>query len=299
MAQWKRSSFNILPLLLGLAGCEFTGADDPQDGPCGKHCEGELAYCHLEIKACVACTDDAHCTDEDTPFCDELTGRCGACATSTDCPHADRARCNAETLMCEFPCQEHSDCEGIDGKEACSPQGLCVQCTPDNETACDGKVCEPDTLRCSSTIEQATTENCHTCITDTQCIEDHKCIPLEYQDSHHGNYCMRLGSATCAEPYQVNISRKSVLAAENDEPEEYCGINESLVTCEGVVAFNADCANGTDEECGADGAICREVNNAPNRCTYYCSSTSQCEDTFICPGSGGGTPQDEDRFCGK
>lgn len=291
-----RSAACLLFVVLGLVGCEFTKEGDPSNGPCGKRCEGDLPYCNQDLKECVVCLEDAHCTDADKPLCQASTGRCGACLSEIDCAAPDKASCNADTLVCEYPCQEDADCEGLAGAEACGPDDVCVECTPDNETACDGKVCEPDTNACSSDIEQGETVTCATCITDTQCVADHKCIPLDYDGSHHGDYCMKLASATCENPYRIDIERNSVLAGEDDEPEEFCGINEILVTCPALAGFDEECPNGTDEEC-AEGGICRTVSSASNRCTYYCQNATQCELGIACSGSG--DPIDNNRYCGQ
>lgn len=288
----------LLFVVLGLAGCEFTKEGDPSDGPCGKRCEGELPYCNQDLKECVACLDNTHCTETGKPLCQTSTGKCGACLSEADCTDPDKAHCNAETLVCEYPCQEDADCEGLAGTEACGPDDVCVECTPTNETVCDGKICVPDTNSCSEDIEQGETPICSNCVSDTQCVADHKCIPLEYNDAFHGNYCMKLASATCANPYRApELQRKSVLAAEDDEPEAFCGINEALTTCEAVLGFDQECPGGTDAECGAQGAICRKVNNATNHCTYHCEDALQCTPSAACAGSG--DPIANDRYCGN
>ncbi|MCB9708439.1 MAG: hypothetical protein H6714_06620 [Myxococcales bacterium] len=264
---------------------------------CADGCPTDRPLCSEVLERCVQCLENSDCKDPERPLCQVSTGKCGACLESGDCTEKEHARCDAETLACTT-CEKHADCANIAGTEACGPTGVCVECTPDNEAACEGKVCDPDTLTCSSSIERGKTGTCQSCLTDTQCIAAHKCIPLAYQESPHGNYCMKLKSAGCAEPHQLVIPRKSVLSANDDAPEEYCGLNESLATCEAILAFNRECDSMTDaSKCDADGAICREVNGAANRCTYYCQNATQCQPGIVCASSS--DPFADNNYCGK
>ena len=294
MTPSKSNRFKAFALLLTLTACEYTEADNPKDGPCGKRCEGELFYCHPELKACVACTEDAHCEGNAAgPLCEKSTGTCLACLENADC--ANGATCDMDTKTCVNTCEEHADCAGVLGKEACGPEGVCVECTPDNEAGCSGKVCEPDTLECSESIGQKSAGSCRSCISDSQCIDDYKCVPMQYQSSAHGNYCLKLRGPGCVEPYRIELDRTSLNSTQS---ETFCGINETLTTCEAILAFNAECDEDgkciiDDIEVEVPGAICKPT-AVPNRCTYYCQDDLQCFPSAPCPDPG----NQEDLYCG-
>jgi len=95
-------------------------------------------------------------------------------------------------------------------------------------------------------------------------------------------------SALCAQPYAISITGRTSLGGHTAT---YCGINETLTTCEAVRALvdNRTCPGGSDAECPEAG-LCRQVGGLANRCTYQCGGAVQC-DAAPNPGStcGAGT----------
>ncbi len=290
MSRWY--CYIAVSLVLG-AGC--SDAKLPQE--CAAGCPTDKPVCSEVLEKCVECVGDADCKDATKPLCQTSTGKCGACLDNDDCNAADKARCDSETLLC-VACQAHSDCKGIAGKPACGPDGICVECTTDNETGCDGKICEPGANVCSETVAQDSAENCEPCVADSECKDDHKCVPMLYQDAAHGSYCLKLRGPGCVEPFRVELDRTSLNSSQD---ETFCGVNEDLTTCEALLAYNSECDEDgkciiDDVEVEVAGAICRAI-AVPTRCTYYCSNATQCDLDIVCPGSG--DPIANDRYCGK
>ncbi|QQR91058.1 MAG: hypothetical protein IPJ88_04820 [Myxococcales bacterium] len=211
------------------AGCFVCTSDDD--------CEGETPVCDIPNNTCVECKTNAECSGE-TPQCNTTSQTCVACLDSTHCTDAAAPVCDTTTNTCTG-CTENTDCDGITGKPFCKNES-CVQCTVENEDVCNGNSCNPNTFECTTTkLNDVAT--CEPCVTDTECITDHKCVPMLYQENNYGTFCMKLESANCGQPYKVILSKKSVLAAENDTTELFCGINEDLNTCDAMLAFNTEC----------------------------------------------------------
>ena len=87
---------------------------------------------------------------------------------------------------------------------------------------------------------------------------------------------MKTLASGCARPFLSILSDRMSLSGAAEE--DYCGIDEMTVSCEAVRALieSQTCPGGTDGECAADGALCRMVGAAPNRCTYTCGSPDDC-----------------------
>jgi len=105
----------------------------------------------------------------------------------------------------------------------------------------------------------------------------------------HGRYCLKDASVGgCVRPFLIGITGRSSL---DGHASPYCGINETLTTCEAVRALVVDttCPGGMDSECPEAG-LCRQVGFAANRCTYQCGRAVEC-DAAPFPGStcGAGT----------
>ncbi|QQR88846.1 MAG: hypothetical protein IPJ88_11485 [Myxococcales bacterium] len=238
-------------------------------------------------------------TKSDPDYCPECVEDAGpdvsGCVSNAVCLDAGASFCEVDAGICTG-CMRDTDCTHISGKNMCSA-GACVQCTPEDESACDGKSCDPENNSCTETTV-ASIDTCEPCVSDTECVADHKCVPLDYDGSFHGNYCMKVLSATCERPYLVVLNKKSVLAGEDEAAEQFCGINESLSSCEAVLAFISPCTTDGSCQVGGNetpisGALCRTVNGSPSKCTYKCSAPAQCQDTFGCTNSGNGVD-----YCG-
>ncbi|QQR91075.1 MAG: hypothetical protein IPJ88_04910 [Myxococcales bacterium] len=280
-------------------GCEKTDLCTSDNPPAGcftcytnDDCSGDKPVCDIPNNTCVECLESAQCMGDDK-YCDTASSTCVQCIDSTHCTTPEAPVCDTTTFTCTG-CAENADCDGITGKPFCKNE-TCVECTVENEDVCDGNSCNPNTFACTTT-KLNDVGTCEPCVTDTECIANHKCVPLLYQDADYGTFCMKLLSAGCAEPYQVPITKRSVLTSENDPPEQFCGISEDLNTCDAMLAFNKTCTQ--DGECIIDGtptpttaAICRTVNGAPTRCSYLCGDSLQCTVSAPCPNGGG--------YCGE
>jgi len=88
----------------------------------------------------------------------------------------------------------------------------------------------------------------------------------------HGSYCLKDASvAGCVRPFGIAISATSL----DGHASPYCGINETLTTCEAVHALVVDTTCASDAEC-PEGGLCRTVGLTANRCTYQCGFASEC-----------------------
>jgi hypothetical protein len=135
---------------------------------------------------------------------------------------------------------------------------------------------------------------CGRCVADSECKQDHRCIPMNFGGASRGGYCMQRITGGCSRPFgAAPIKRASLSGA---AAEAYCGISEDKTSCEAVLALllGRVCADGQASQCGAEGAVCGNVNHAtPPRCSYACETSIDCPANIPCPVSG------TDKFCGK
>lgn len=260
-------------------GGEAGGAGTAGSNACGSPCEAPKPFCDESSGACVACLESTDCTDAAAPRCDD--GACVGCADTADCEH-------------------------IPGKHACDePSQACVECTVDDESACDGNSCDPATNRCTST-PLGQTGTCKPCLADSECEDGHRCIELDYLDEPHGWYCMPLPpmEAGCASgspaPWKVGLlDRESRSGAEETN---YCGLNEGLTTCEAVLAaLEGQGVGCTDHDACPAGGVCEFVGAAgtgDNRCTYRCGDVNQCPSAEESPDLAS-CPVAANRYCGR
>jgi hypothetical protein len=262
-----------------------TDAGPPDAGPCGAPCEGTTPLCDATTGDCVAClvTDDCTATPT-TPVCVE--GACVACAADTDCTTLTAPECDTATHAC-VACTGNTACTARTGTTVCDTAGggACVECTAGDETACGANSCNPATRTCTAT-PRASVRTCGACTADSECLADNRCVPMVFQGTARtGGYCLKRGAAGCVRPYTVPTATRVSLSG--TAAEAYCGVDETVTTCEAVLALIDDtvCAVGTDTDCGAadlaDG-LCRTVSLVANRCSYACSAASQCPTSFTC-----------------
>jgi hypothetical protein len=168
----------------------------------------------------------------------------------------------------------------------------CTVATEDVD--CDWKSCNPVTLRCSEfgAWEQKT---CETCVSDENCWDsDHRCVPMNFDGERFPNdytgFCLPKavqdffdGPYHCngKEPYVAVLSDRDSMSGA--EASAYCGVHENLTTCYAVHAQLEKrlCTVGSDDEC-PDGGICRYTQDNGKwdyRCTYACTSDSECRNT--------------------
>jgi hypothetical protein len=245
-------------------------ADTPNCGPAG---------------TCVVCTAERMqlCTGA-TPACDPMTNACVQCVADTDCPSETQAACGA-TRSCGA-CTEDADCTRF-GKVCDTRAGACVQCRPQTEaTDCQtGTACDPKLLTCTSR-QRGSVTTCNSCVADSECTTDHRCIAMTYgaEKQDLGGLCLKRAVASCAKPYSTVIRRASATGV---AAEDYCGINELNTTCAAVLLFNAGQTCTSDESCGVRGSVCETVKPIPNACTYKCTTGFECYDGFACGGAAG------------
>ena len=250
----------------------------PQDaapdaaGPCPTPCTGATPICDEENAVCIQCdADDASACTGDTPVCDVGTNTCVGCMEDDDCSDPTAARCVSG--MC-VGCNDSRQCAGIEGLAVCEPgAGTCVECTELEASACGGNPCTSENTCSDYGTAQ---ESCEPCDTDDNCVADHFCVPLEWDGSSRA-YCMldTRAPGDCPAPYDFPISGLESLSGEAGLT--VCGINETLTTCDAVLAHIARrrCPGGMDSEC-PDGGICRDTVTTSNLCTYLCQNAAQC-----------------------
>lgn len=254
-------------------------------------CDGAGEVCKVNEdpaqSSCVQCVDSNDCSGS-TPICDTAANTCVGCLESSQCTEVATPECGANKQC--GACTDDNACTDRVGTTRCGPAGACVQCNPDTAMVdCGGNSCVNN--QCTTT-PLAMTGSCGECATDAECLPDYKCVALNFQGESVGNYCLKLESGGCDLPYGAVIrGRRSVDSAGLND---YCGVNESLTTCEAVkqrLAFrlgSAPCMN--DSECGMndkDDGVCGLVSGGGmmNRyCTYRCSNDNQCG-SFDGPGT--------------
>jgi hypothetical protein len=261
-----------------------------------------------EEGGCVECLEASDCTGASGgDLCHPTRHDCVECIESADCMDPEASLCTdeGECVPCQDPI-EHSDCAHIEGgRNICDTSrglGECVECTLSFQEACG-----PDTLvTCDLVARQCVPIGlgdrgvCEPCTNDLQCVTDHLCIPMTFQGEAHGEggYCLRK-SPGCARPYLFGgVTRVSLGGS---TPSAVCAINESLTTCEAVLALVPPATIcEADEDC-PKGGLCRSIDGSLDLyCTYGCTSEVQCRPSVeasavACPFSDGDPAND---YCG-
>jgi hypothetical protein len=175
----------------------------------------------------------------------------------------------------------------------------CVQCRPETEEAdcralkscdpatedCPGGACDPKLSTCARKL-RGTLGICEPCVSDSECVADHRCIPMTFGEGAEkkelGGFCLKRMATGCARPYASAIRNRESLSGY--PAELYCGIQERIISCGAVRAFREGRpCDGTDESCGALGAICG--GQAPQQwCTYGCYVGGDCANSYSCDG---------------
>lgn len=269
-------------------GIDDAGSDG---GPCGE-CPATAQYCVVDRDGAPACREcdpnqgNETCVDvAGRPYCDRDTEACVECTANEHCTSAGASFCNDDNVC--VPCSEATHCEHVRGEgdvslDVCNA-GTCVECTEATEAAdCGGLACDGLTGRCTTTVRNRDT--CAECDSDTQCRLPMRCIPMNYAGAPTGrSYCMRPVSEGCDVPYSVPLDDRP--SASGRPADDYCGINETNVTCEAVLAYGQMCGAGGDaDDCnGAGASRCGTLSGTlMNRCTYACTSPIQCVGMAAC-----------------
>lgn len=289
---------------------EDSGMDAGVDAsPCPLTCDGTTPHCDVASMTCVACLETSDCAspavcktnghacvacNTDTECATNITNRlcatdntCVECLADTDCNGPTEAKCNLTTHQC-VPCDSNEQCEGISGLSVCDDTdgtGECVECTVTDETACSGNSCDPATNECTTT-PLASVGTCGRCLADSECANaEARCVPMTFQGNpREGGYCLRRkGSTDCLLPFGTLLNAVSLSGVAS---QDYCGVAQSLTTCEATLDMIAatDCG-GDNAVCGVpnlDDGLCRSVGGFANKCTYACDDASQCSGSRTC-----------------
>lgn len=252
------------------------GTDGDPTGACQGRCTDAAPFCLADERRCVACRSNADC-EGDTPFC-SAEGECVGCTQPSHCTDAAASQCDLETNAC-VACETSEHCAHITGAHACD-EGLCVECTPETEAKdCGEYSCDPATHTCGP-YKRASRVVCEACVSDSDCEMNHRCVGMTYAGvDRPGGYCLRTASAGCENPFSVPTGPRTSLSGTQES--DYCGISESVVTCEAVRALLDDVQCDDQNPC-PDGGLCRTVGTLANRCTYQCAVSGDCPFTRPC-----------------
>lgn len=246
--------------------------------------------------ACVTCTSDRNerCTGY-APTCDPAVNSCVACVADADCKTEQQPACGADR-KCAV-CKEDADCSRF-GKVCDTKSSACVQCRPETEEAdcrtdracdaerqdCAGTACDPQLFSCT-TRRRGSVALCEACVSDSECMADHRCIPMTYgadgTRTELGGFCLKVATTGCTEPFRAAaITRASLSGA---AATAYCGINEAVTSCAAIQALRADRDCTVVDDCDASGARCESVAFGTTKtCTYGCSSDRDCPSDVPC-----------------
>jgi len=196
----------------GLGGLGGDGGAAPTE--CGDvTCTPEAPYCDEGSQTCAECLEDTHC---DGAVCKDATLTCVECELSDDCQDPSASQCVDDA--CES-CSQDEHCTHLTATPTCDAEnGTCVECTPDNESACDGHSCDPATLVCTTT-QLGSRSACQPCQADSECFEDYRCIPMLFDgEPRSGGYCLKLGSAGGCETFRGRAcrTRESIRSRRSD-----------------------------------------------------------------------------------
>ncbi|HKU41759.1 MAG TPA: hypothetical protein VJR89_26560 [Polyangiales bacterium] len=231
-------------------------------------------HCDTKVKKCVECLNDGQCA---SGHC--LNQECVECKTDNDCESSDRARCNPSTHTCTG-CNADSQCARFGDTPVCDDgTSRCVECNDDS--TCGNNSCIRSKHQCSN-VPRGSVATCRECEADTMCQTGMRCVPLSFSGSATGSYCVYLRSArsgNCANArgYTQTITRTSI----DNSSSSFC-IPPATTSCPGSVAAQPGvsgslCTDVPDCGLGINDAIC----NA-SRCTYSCSSTTDCHEGLTC-----------------
>ncbi|MFK7985598.1 MAG: hypothetical protein AB8I08_06165 [Sandaracinaceae bacterium] len=241
-------------------------------GPCGEVCE-DGTVCNAATGDCVQCfaEDESECTG-DTPVCDTATNECVGCVDASHCTTPNASVC--EDRMC-VGCVDDGDCGFVPGGLDACDSGVCRECRVGNETACGLNSCDPATNTCTAT-PRGETPVCGACLADSECMPNHYCVPMEYDGTPNGSYCMRrVGMGDCLF-FQVPLEDRESLSGEPST--NYCGIDEDSLSCGAVRGLldSVECTGGDVGLCGGPGAVCVTLGVNDNRCSYACGTPAEC-----------------------
>ncbi len=260
-----------------------------QDADCGadSHCDPDThecvecyqndqcgAVCDMSTNTCVECLGDGDCTDG--KVCETSDNTCVECLADSDCTDATKARCDTATNTCK-PCTDSTQCAGVAGAGICdADSGQCVECTVDDESACNGKSCDPATNTCTQT-DVDSVDACGQCKADSECHAGYRCIPMKFQGADlPDGYCLMVKpTGGCqTNPYPQSIGRDSLSGYSGGD---YCAPREDKTTCQALLDhLSAQLTCTANDNCGVSGLDDGVCVTAFGYCTYDCDFDSEC-----------------------
>lgn len=268
----------------GFHYCDGECVDDSAVDHCGTSCDP----CPTDPNGTASC-DGAACSlscDADYTLDGEA---CVECTSNADCTTPGASMCSGGSCV---GCDSNDACSHLGDRSTCSGDGVCVECTRNDDSACGGNSCDVAFGACTNT-PKGSQDRCDPCVADTECTPGHACVPMEFQgDARSAGFCLPEKSGDCAAPFAVAVTRTSL----SGQTAEYCTVNEDFTTCEAIDDYFQSCAD--DADCGAVGlndGRCEPVDFEFARCTYSCDETSDCPTNSLI---GCATGDVGDKWCG-
>jgi hypothetical protein len=259
-------------------------------------CIAPTPVCSSQTRTCVQCNpgQSAACPP-DASICEPTLHACVQCVDNTDCPTADRARCNRASHACEG-CLQDAVCRPFADTPVCDlASGACVACTTATEAErCRGGVCIAASHTCSPNPKNSLGQ-CAACSADAECASGLLCLPHVTSGRNIGNFCFPQRPANgCADtdpsarPYSSYVSEARSV---DGVSVNYC---VPQVSCRAVTdaISQKDCLSmglPDSTRCG-DPAVNDGFCNARGKCTYGCENTYDCPslDLSACSPAPGG-----------
>ena len=196
-----------------------------------------------------------------------------------DCLEPDAARCDTTRHAC-VACEANADCLGVATGEVCE-DGSCVECTEDDERACDaGQTCDLLARSCAD-VPPRSLHACERCTHDLQCGSGQLCVPMEYKGKPREDYYCLSTATSCQRPYLgPNASRTSI----NGVRATLCMPFEGGTTCEALRSAWQPCSSAIDCSPQDEGAaVCAVLNgSASTLCTIPCADQGTCPPSLAC-----------------
>src|SRR5690554_4471418 len=253
-------------------------------GACDESCAGGASECDAESAGsteCVACTAESGC---EVGVCDASRGRCVACLEDADCTEPGAARCDGGECV---GCTEDAQCAGVDGRELCDVgTGECVECLPGEHDSCGaGWLCHGERRECVE-AQAASAPTCGTCVADAHCKAGFRCVQPNLF-GEEGYFCLPEADPEC-DTRRPFVNKLEDLVTIDGEAVTVCG--HRFTSCAGFNHFSTavdGCSEATDPPptgegnaaCGlpgtADNTRCRGFGTGA-RCSYRCLSADDC-----------------------
>ena len=244
---------------------------DPIQTRCEPACSNGQV-CKLDDFSCVDCLDDSTCGNG---FCDVSTHLCVGCLENATCTDVSASACIEGSCGA---CIENGQCSHLAKEKVCAG-GKCVMCVVDSDCN-QGEVCNQiPGAEYQTCVAKGSGTQCQSCVSDSECAANHHCVPLDYPtDTAHGYYCLEVGGqGNCKKPWLPPVTGKTSLGGEVGKV--YCGVSESLTTCEAVLqGRRGDLCKKDGEDMGDiskcmlqdNGARCDKNIQGNWVCTYTC-----------------------------